>query len=256
MSNGVLATVQALDGGAAVALATLVTVVLARPMPGAHGQVQARMPVITIALALGAWFGMTSAIATAGGFSVGTTGSLALPLFGLALVVPLAIGVATLLLVAPIRRLLSTAEVQPALIAVHSLRVIEGTVFLALAVLGVLPAVFAVPAGVGDFLVGLVALPASAWLRSGRRGLVLAWNLLGTFDLVNAIVLGVASTPGPLHLIDVKPGTAWLLMPPLTVVPTFVVPLYLLLHFVSLRFLTLQRNRVRSAASAKVGVSA
>jgi hypothetical protein len=136
------------------------------------------------------------------------------------------------------------------------LRVIFGAVFLLMVMVGVLPAVFAIPAGAGDVLVGLGAFPASGWLRSGRWGRVLAWNMLGVLDFVLAIALGVFTTTGPLHLIAVSPSSAWLLSPPLVVVPTFVVPFYLLLHFVSLRYLAVMRNQAQFAPAARMEVSA
>lgn len=255
MSTQILMLVQGLDGGVAMALAILVTAVFARSAraaPGKHNQAL----VIAMAIAIAAWFGVSSAIAAAGGFSIATNRILAPPLLGLALLVPLAIGVAALLVVAPIRRLVSQSAVQPALIAVHSLRVIPGAVFLSMAALGVLPAIFAIPAGAGDVVVGLAAFSASSWLRSGRWGRVLAWNLLGVLDLVQAIGLGVITTPGQLRLIVVIPTTAWLLVPPLVVVPTFIVPLYLLLHLVSLRYLAGARNQAQMAPAAQLEATA
>jgi hypothetical protein len=89
----------------------------------------------------------------------------------------------------------------------------------------VLPAVLALPAGVGDVVVGLSAVPAA---------------------------IGAVVSTGPLQLLSVSPGTDWLTVPPLSVVPTFVVPLYLLLHVVSLRFLAGRRVGLSVAAPARV----
>ena len=125
-----------------------------------------------------------------------------------------------------------------------------------MAALGVLPAIFAIPAGAGDVIVGLGAFSASRWLRAGRWGRVVAWNLLGVLDLINAGVLGALTAPGSFRLIDVTPTSAWLLVLPLVVIPTFVVPFYLLLHFVSPRYATRARNQAPMAPAARVEVSA
>jgi hypothetical protein len=111
--------------------------------------------------------------------------------------------------------------------------------------LGVLPAIFALPAGLGDVLVGLGALAASRWITSGRRGRVVWWNLFGLLDLANATVLGVIIMPGPLHVLQTSPSSALLLASPLTIIPTFCVPIYVLLHLISLRFLAVSRRRAR-----------
>jgi hypothetical protein len=57
-----------------------------------------------------------------------------------------------------------------------------------------LPAVFGLPAGFGDFFIGLTApLAALAWSSGGRLGKVVfvLWNVLGLLDLINAVSLGV-----------------------------------------------------------------
>ena len=119
-----------------------------------------------------------------------------------------------------------------------------------------LPAVFAIPAGGGDVLIGLTAFWAAASLRSGRLGPTVALNLLGTLDLVVAVGLGIATTPGPLHLINASPSTVLLSVLPLVMVPTFLVPLSFLIHVVSLRHLLRRPSHVRSVSSVRREASA
>jgi hypothetical protein len=126
---------------------------------------------------------------------------------------------------------------------------IFGSVFLAGWIAGTLPAVFALPAGAGDTLVGLLALPVALLLHFGGRGaveLAVAWNVLGILDLVNAITLGAFTTPGPLQLI-VPDRLNLVAAYPLVLIPAFAVPLSLLLHATSLRQL---RRRMSSRSSA------
>ncbi len=81
-----------------------------------------------------------------------------------------------------------------------------------------LPDAFAIPAAYGDLATGLLALLALIALRTGWAGaLALVWlfNLVGTFDLLNA-----------LRHQNVVPdfGAAWY-------IPTLFVPLLLVTHF-------------------------
>src|SRR5207302_1651356 len=102
---------------------------------------------------------------------------------------------------------------------------------------GNLPTAFALPAGIGDVIVGLLALPVAVYLRSGRRGgrgLAIAWNLLGILDLVNAIALGFLSAPDPLQLI-VPDRPSLIGGYPTVMIPAFAVPRSILIHALSLR---------------------
>ncbi len=254
MNTQTIMLVQALDGGAATALAMLVIATFARSTTSAQRNQDQRL-VIGVALAIAAWFGISSGMAAAGDFSA-ANGAFALPLLALSLLVPVAIGVAVILFVAPIRQLVSQRAVQPTVIAVHSLRAVEGSAFLLMAALGVLPAIFAIPAGAGDVIAGLAAFSASRWLHAGRWGRVVVWNLFGVLDLLNAAVLGVLTSPGQFNLFHATPTSAWLLVEPLVVIPTFVVPFYLLLHFVSLRYVASVRNQAQTAPAARKAVSA
>src|ERR1700716_2223146 len=256
MSTAVFVTVYALVMAASLAGALLVPAVLAGAAGKAAGGRQSPGGVIAIALGFAAWFGITSAVAAAGGYGASTSARWGFPLVSLGLVVPVLAAIAAIWLVAPIRRLVREPTAQPALIAVESYRVVAGGVFLGLMFLTQLPAVFAIPAGAGDVLIGLTAFWAAAALRSGRLGPAVAWNLLGIFDLVIAVTLGVMTTPGPLHLINASPSTVLLSVLPLVMVPTFLVPLSFLIHVVSLRHLLRRPSHVRSVSSVRRAASA
>jgi hypothetical protein len=105
-----------------------------------------------------------------------------------------------------------------------------GSIWLLAWIAGVLPGLFALPAGIGDSLVGVLALPVAGMVARNRAAGV-AWNILGLLDLANAITLG--------FLTGAISGY------PLVLIPAFVVPLSILLHSVSLRQL---RRLARSAA--------
>lgn len=119
----------------------------------------------------------------------------------------------------------------------HTLRIV-GVVFLIVMALGHLPAAFALPAGLGDMAIGLVAPFVSRRLGEGTgRTEAVRFHVLGIVDLVVAGSIGFLS----LGLIEVTPSTAALLVLPLALILTVAVPLAVALHVVSLR-------RLRAAA--------
>lgn len=111
---------------------------------------------------------------------------------------------------------------------IHSWRV-AGFVFLILASYGILPILFALPAGCGDIAIG-----ATAWLVAvnfavpeHRRKFTL-WQALGIADLVIAVSLGTI-----VPFIDPRGiPTAAMTVLPLSLIPTFAVPLLLILHVI------------------------
>ena len=239
--------------GPAVALSILVTALIARSS-GAIGRDQ-NTYMVGGALVLAAWFAVSTAIAAAGGVSPTVTGNFALAVLALSLALPLAVGVTAGLTSSSIRRLISQSDIQPGVIAVHALRIIPGSVFVVMAAVGVLPAIFAVPSGLGDVLAGSAALLASRWITSGRWGRVLIWNVFGLLDFINAAVLGLATAPGPLHALQTSPTSALLLTQPLAIVVTFMVPVYTLLHLVSVRYLVASRRKATFSQAVKLEVS-
>ena len=120
-----------------------------------------------------------------------------------------------------------------------------GLEFLTLYAYGILPGVFAWPAGVGDMIVGFtapaVALalardPAFAGTRAFAR-----WNAFGILDLAVAVSLGtlvsLRASGGPGEV-----TTAPMAYMPLVLIPAFLVPTFIMLHVAAL----LQGRRVRA----------
>jgi hypothetical protein len=204
----------------------------------------ARSTAIVTVGGIALWYG----IASVGGFNnafVGKSTDLVAPIvFGL--VPPLAIGLVALWLSAPLRRVLSDGPTAAAVIAVQGYRMVGGG-FLLLMALGQLPAIFAIPAGVGDLLVGLTAGGVAARVAAGDRRVGITWNLLGVLDLAIALLIGLTAAPGVAHLILTEPTTAAVTLAPLVIVPAFLVPLSLWLHAVSLRSLLARGVRARTA---------
>ena len=173
----------------------------------------------------------------------------ALPLLPVAIFAPLVIG---LPLIVRSQRIAAALDALPAswLVGLQVYRVFGGAFLVQLA-LGRLSAAFALPAGIGDVLVGVLALPVAFYLnREPRRGRVVAvaWNLLGILDLAVAITMGYLTSTGRLGAAP-RP-----LVYPLVMIPAFAVPLSLILHGVSLWQLKRRSSTAaaRSVASAAV----
>jgi hypothetical protein len=130
-----------------------------------------------------------------------------------------------------LRRLLRN---QANLIRLHLWR-LEGLVFLVLMLQGRVPALWALPAGIGDVLVAVTA----PWVARGLdrpvgRRRAIEWTLFGMTDLVVAVALGVMTNPGPTQVFHPIPNAEMLTQYPLALVPAFLVPLAFTLHVVSL----------------------
>jgi|SRR5579872_4915565 len=102
---------------------------------------------------------------------------------------------------------------------------------------GLMPAVFSIPASVGDSLVGSSALFVAFQVYHGRPGAGSAakfWNIFGLADILVAVTLGALTTPGPFHILA-KDGQYVLITTfPMVLLPTIIVPLSILCHLYSL----------------------
>src|SRR5216683_7345686 len=111
---------------------------------------------------------------------------------------------------------------------VHSWR-IAGFTFLALYAAGLLPGVFALPAGWGDIAIGATAPLAALKLANfSRRRSFIFWQTLGIFDLVMAVTLGTTAR----WISPNEVSTALMTVLPLSLIPTFAVPLLIVLHII------------------------
>jgi hypothetical protein len=180
-------------------------------------------------LVLAAWGIATGVRASSGSYQPPDTHSP--PPIGIQLVTALAVVSACLWLSPTLRELLRN---QKNLIRLNVWR-LEGALFLALMLTGQVPALWAIPAGVGDVLIGAAAFPVAARLDApGGRLRAIVFNLLGLLDLVVAVGLGIAASPGPAQVFHTTPDAELLTRFPLALVPGFLVPLAFMVHFVSL----------------------
>ena len=114
------------------------------------------------------------------------------------------------------------------LIAVNTWRIV-GVAFLWGMTQGILDPAFAIPAGIGDILIGVTAIPFAIFLWKGyswSKYAVIVWTVLGIADLVNAVTLGLITSPGF--------STSTMATFPWILVPTVAVPTALVLHVITL----------------------
>jgi hypothetical protein len=114
------------------------------------------------------------------------------------------------------------------LVAVHVWRIL-GIAFLWGVSQGILHPAFGIPAGIGDILIGVTAIPFAYFLRKGfswSKYALVVWSVLGIADLVNAVSLGLITAS--------EFGTPTMATFPWILVPTVGVPLALMLHGITL----------------------
>jgi hypothetical protein len=189
------------------------------------------------------WFAVAWSAAVNGAF---LTGASLVPALPLAIFLPVIIGGPLLLLS---KRVGLVLDAMPAswLVALQLYRVF-GSWALAAWLRGAMPGVFALPAGTGDLLTGLFAVPAAFAVATGTaqgRRAAIAWNILGLADFAVAITLGLITSPGRFQLIVPDVSSIGAGAYPGVLTPAFVVPSSILLHLLSLRQL---RRQSRTAA--------
>ena len=158
------------------------------------------------------------------------------------LVATLAVGYLALL--SPTFRIIVAKIPQHWLIGIQTFRILGG-VFLVRYFAGQLPGIFAIPAGVGDVLTGLLApLVAYWWYRRKphARTAAIAWNLFGMADLVNAVAIGFLTG-----------GASGGIVFPIVLIPVYAVPRAFLVHSYSLLGLLRESSREPKPIEAAQG---
>jgi hypothetical protein len=201
------------------------------------------------AMLWGVWVLASLSLAAAGVYRFEPTRPV--PLLPIGLMISL--GVALLLTRIPVvSRILNQPDALWRLTVPQIFRVV-GVTFLVVMALGQLPAVFALPAGLGDMAIGIEAVFVAVNLRRGvvDRRAVWYFNILGLVDLVVALIMGFAAAPAIVRLLVVSPSTEAISVLPLALIPATVVPLAAALHLLSLRRLMV--GGATTAAAETVG---
>ncbi len=190
--------------------------------------------VVIAALAL--WFGLVFFLGAQGAF-VTNPASPPLPIF-LGLAIPLSLFLAAYFGSSPFRDFILGADLR-FVAAIEAWRW-GGLGFLSLYANGVLPGLFALPAGLGDMAIGITApwivlsLIRNPLFAASRRFVI--WNILGIADFVVAVSMGALSSgafPGINGLIG-NVTTSPMTRLPLVLIPAFMVPFFTMLHLTAL----------------------
>ncbi len=186
----------------------------------------------TFSALLVAWF-IVAAVTSIAGFYRPASGP---PTIQYGLLSPIVMGVVLFMTWPSLRRIVAGVP-NSWLVGVQFYRVL-GVIFVVLYAGRHLPGIFALPAGVGDTLVGILApFVAVSFARSPQTSAtrVRLWNLLGIADLVIAVTLGFLTSPSPLQMAAFDRPSGLIAMFPLSLIPVFAVPLSVLLHLASLQ---------------------
>lgn len=187
------------------------------------------------------WLAVAAVLGFMGVFRAGLDRPIPFIAFGIA--IPIMVGAAL------VRTSVSTGAIlaavpQHLLVGVQCYRGLGG-IFLVLHGLGLLPGEFALPAGFGDVLTALLALPVAALYAAGfkhRNQLVVLWNIFGIVDLVIAVTTGFLTSPSPLQMLAFDQPNNLVGMFPLVMIPIYGVPLSVVFHIASLTKLARERG--------------
>jgi hypothetical protein len=225
-------------GPAAVAALTCVVLYRGAERAG-QGRGRAALLAGAAAVVFGGWLAASTVIAGHGGYRT-------LPWFPVAVTGYLALLLA-LSRIPVVARALTAPGALSRLELPHVPRVI-GVVFLVYLALGHLPALFAVPAGLGDIATGIAApFVARRLARGGGRRTALWFTVFGLTDLTVALTLGALTGFSLLH---VTPSSAAIAELPLALIPVATVPLFVALHIASLSALARAARAARAARPA------
>jgi hypothetical protein len=197
-----------------------------------------------------AWLALVLALGARGAF-VAAPGAPPLALL-IGLVAPLSVFFVGYRTIRPLRDFVLSADLR-IIVAVQAWRW-AGLGFLTLYTYGVLPGIFAWPAGLGDMAIGVTApLVLAALLRqpdfaASKR--FVAWNLSGILDLTVAVSIG-ALVPLLAPNLYGAVSTAPMSRLPLVLIPTYLVPMFLMLHFTAL--LQARRHSATSFSATSTG---
>jgi hypothetical protein len=191
--------------------------------------VPARKTVVTVVLAV--WLALVSLLGAGGAFA-SPPGTPPLPIL-IGFAAPIIAFFAGFRLSRPFREFVLSTDLRLAM-GIQAWR-FAGLAFLDLYMYGVLPGIFAWPAGLGDIAVGvtapwiLVALIRQPGFAASKAFVV--WNVLGVLDLVVALGTGalgvVLATAG-------EASTGPMAQLPLVLVPAYLVPIFMMLHATAL----------------------
>jgi hypothetical protein len=228
-------------GGPTAIAATTCIALYGGAVRGGLGRRRAALLAGAAAVLIGGWFTATAVIAGHGWYS---TRPSQVPWLPIAMAGFLGMLLA-LTRIPVVARALTAPGMAGRLVLPQTFRV-TGVFFLLYLALGHLPALFALPAGLGDIAAGIAApLVARRLARGTGRRAALWFNVYGLTDLATGMALGALTSYG---LLNVTPSTAPIGELPLALVTAADIPLMIALHLTSLVALARASRPAPSAA--------
>lgn len=188
---------------------------------------------LAVAAVLAVWFALILALGAGGAFAT-PPGMLPLPI-AIGVTAPVIVFLGAYWVSRRFREFVLAADLR-LITGIQAWRA-AGFGFLALYAYGVLPGLFALPAGLGDIAIGvtapwiILALIRQPGFATSKTFLV--WNLLGLLDLVVAVstgALGSGLATGIAGEITTRPMGEL----PLLLIPAYLVPVFIMLHLTAL----------------------
>jgi hypothetical protein len=229
--------------GVAAVLATICVVLYGGAMRAGLGRRRAALLAGGAAAVMGGWFAASAVIAGQGWYH--TRIGHGVPWMPVSAVAFLGLLLA-LRRIPQVARALAAPGMAHRLELPHSFRV-AAVAFLITMALGHLPALFALPAGLGDIATGIATpLVVRKLARGTGRRAALWLNVFGLTDLIVAMTLGALVG---FQLIHTSPSGALISGLPLALIPTVEVPMLAALHITSLSAL-IKKPRTSPPAAA------
>jgi len=204
---------------------------------------------ITVAAVIfGGWFAVALPFTRSGIFNV--PAELGDPPYVLMFLFGGAVLIWALAWLTPLGRRMTDAIPLGAIAAFQIPRIMGGLFLIGWAV-GDIPALFALPAGLGDILAGIAGWQASRALANGApnaRYLLARATFIGIVDFFFAVLFGIITSPGFAHLYALDAPNI-INDYPLAMFPGFFVPIFLGFHFIAISRLR-QESRTSSEALA------
>ena len=204
-----------------------------------------------LAMAMALWLGLIFVLGAQGAF-VGSAGSPPLAIF-FGFAIPLAVFFAAYFGWSSFRAFVLATDLR-LLAAIQGWRW-AGLGFLSLYAHGILPGLFAFPAGLGDMAVGFAApwivlgLIRQPSFATSRRHVV--WNIMGIVDLVVAVSLGAICSGFVPGLTGTVTSSSMAQLP-LVLIPAYLVPIFIMLHFTALSQVRQLARSVKSAPNQNI----
>jgi hypothetical protein len=198
------------------------------------------------------WFAVAVTLARSGFFDVPADARPRVP-------IPLLLGIIIPYMlyrtVKPFRALIDATPVWY-FVAFQIFRAIGGTIFMFLYAWEILPWQMALPAGIGDIMVGVGAfiLLYMFWKKHPHTlWWVGAWAIFGILDHLTAVTMSTLTSPGPLMHLTSFGGTNLLMSKfPLVILPAFRVPIGILLNILLLHKLHAIRKGKQNVEGGEV----